>query len=206
MIQKKLHIIIPAFIFSFFWDICSYSQPFGGGLFAGGNFSQIDGDRFSGYNIPGFYGGGFVNLDLNQKTKAQFEISYVRKGAGNDFDETNSTFYKVKLDYVQIPVLLDYQLYKRFWVHAGLGYGFLFKQTEDLDGAGDLPPIPRFDNYDFYGLAGFNFRIFDKLFITSRFNYSILPIRSHPGNQTYFFNRGQYNNCISFSLRYHILQ
>lgn len=204
--QKKLFYKISlAFALFVIFPLYSFSQPFGGGIFVGGNFSQIDGDRFSGYNLPGFYGGGFVNLELSEKSKAQIEFSYIRKGAGNDFDETNSTFYKVKLDYIEMPILLDYELHKRFRIHAGLAYGLLFKQTEDLDGAGDLTPIPLFDDYDFSGLAGFDFKIIGNLFITSRIEYSLLKIRSHPGNQTYFFNRGQYNNCISFSLRYHVL-
>lgn len=195
--------ILTSFVI-FIIGFSSYSQPFGGGIFVGGNFSQIDGDKFSGYNLPGLYGGGFVNLELNPKVKAQFELSYIRKGAGNQFDETNTTFYKVKLDYIEAPLILNYKLGKKFNVHAGLAYGLLFKQTEDLDGAGDLDPIPLFDNYDFSGLAGFDFNFFEKLSVTSRLNYSILAIRSHPGNQTYYLNRGQYNNCINFSLRYNI--
>ncbi len=198
-------LVIFIFSLALFPNSKNFAQPFGGGIFAGGNFSQIQGDIFSGYNLPGFYGGGFVNLELQENLKVQFEISYIRKGAGNNFDETNTTYYKVKLDYIDVPILLEYNVYKKFWVHAGLAYGLLFKQTEDLDGAGDLTPIPLFHNYDFSGLAGFDYYFFKKFAITSRFGYSILPIREHPGNQTYFLNRGQYNNCVSLSLRYHIL-
>jgi len=37
-----------------------------------------------------------------------------------------------------------------------------------------------------------------------RFNYSLLPVREHPGNQVYWLNRGQYNNAMLFSFYYKI--
>ncbi|MFC2152565.1 hypothetical protein ACFLSE_08560, partial [Bacteroidota bacterium] len=72
------------------------------------------------------------------------------------------------------------------------------------DRIGDEPADPPFNEFEFSGLGGIEYKITENISFSARFNYSILPVRDHPGNQTYFLNRGQYNNALTFAVYYQI--
>jgi hypothetical protein len=51
-------------------------------------------------------------------------------------------------------------------------------------------------------VAGAGYVFFDKLIFNVRYNYSIIPIRPHANYQTWYLNRGLYNNCLTVVLYY----
>lgn len=180
-----------------------FSQNFGGGVFAGLSASQLDGDNWGGYHKAGFTFGVYTNAKLNKYIDAQLELRYVQKGSRSTGDET-VVYYLSKLNYVEMPIFLKYHFLNRFSANVGIAGGYLQKSTEDKDGLGDQPASPEFSPFELSGLAGVEYQILDKLFFNIRLNYSILPVRSHPGDQTYFLNQGQYNNTLTFNVYYQI--
>jgi len=194
------YFLIIAFIF---FSSNLLSQTFGGGVLAGLSASQVDGDNWGGYHKAGLCFGVYTNAQLNDYIDAQLELRYVQKGSNSNSKE-NETFYKSKLDYIELPVYLKYNFLDKFSANIGVAAGYLQKSTEDKDGIGDEPADPEFNPFEFSGLAGVEYHILDRLFFNVRFNYSILAVRDHPGDQTFFLNKGQYNNVLTFTLHYQI--
>ncbi len=180
-----------------------FAQTFGGGIFGGLSASQLDGDRSSGYNKAGFSFGIYTNAQINKYVDAQMELKYIQKGSKWE-SEDQSVFYQSKLNYIELPLFLKYHFLGRFSANIGLTVGYLQKATENKDRIGDEPADPPFDEFEFSGLAGVEYEIIENLFFNVRFNYSIIPIRDHPGSQAYFFDRGQYNNALTFAVYYQI--
>lgn len=179
-----------------------FSQTFGGGVIAGLSASQLDGDRSSGYNKAGLTAGVYTNTALNKYIDAQLELRYVQKGSKSNTKD-NSLFYLSKLNYIELPLFLKYSFLDKFSANIGLTAGYLQKSTENKDG-GDLPADPEFNKFEFSGLAGVEYEFVNNLYFNVRFNYSIIPVRAHPGDQTYFLDKGQYNNVLTFSVHYQI--
>ena len=180
-----------------------FAQTFGGGVFAGLSASQLDGDNWGGYHKAGLSFGIYTNTKINKYVDAQMELKYVQKGSKSDSEDQN-VFYHSKLNYIELPVFLKYRFLEKFSANIGLTVGYLQKSTENKDRIGDEPTDPPFNEFEFSGLAGIEYKIVENLFFNVRFNYSILPIRDHPGNQTYFIDRGQYNNVLTFAVYYQI--
>ena len=180
-----------------------FAQTFGGGFFGGLSASQLDGDRSEGYHKAGLSFGIYTNVKFNKYVDAQLELRYVQKGS-KAVNEDGSLLYLSKLNYVEFPIFLKYRFLNKFSANIGVATGYLQKSTEDKDGIGDEPADPPFNEFEFSGLAGVEYEIIENLFFNIRFNYSILPIRDHPGDQVYFFDRGQYNNVLTFAVYYQI--
>lgn len=197
--MKKVFVII---LFIAFYQL-SNAQTFGGGLFAGLSASQLDGDRSSGYNKAGLSFGIYTNVKLNKYVDAQMELKYIQKGSKWD-NEDNAVFYHSKLNYIEIPLFLKYHFLRKFNANIGVTAGYLQKATENKDGIGDEPADPPFNEFEFSGLAGLEYEFIDNFFFNVRFNYSIIPVRNHPGDQFFFLNRGQYNNVLTFAVYYQL--
>ena len=191
------------FLFFILFPFIIYSQTFNGGVLAGLSASQLDGDNWGGYHKAGVCVGVYTNAKLNNYIDAQIELRYTQKGSNSNSEE-NETFYISKLNYIELPVFLKYNFLNKFSANIGITAGYLQKATEDKDGIGDEPADPEFDPFEFSGLLGVEYKIIDQLFFNVRFNYSILAVRDHPGDQTFFLNKGQYNNVLTFTLYYQI--
>ena len=51
-------------------------------------------------------------------------------------------------------------------------------------------------------LIGIEYQLTEKIYANTRISNSISPIRPHASNQTYKWNKGQYNTSIAFSIYY----
>lgn len=183
----------------------SYGQAFHGGVSAGFVASQLDGDNLGGYHKPGFRAGGWVNTQLGEFFLLQLELEYFQKGSKISERELQKTrYYHSRLNYVQLPFLARIQLYPKIYGEAGLAAGYLESSAEDKDGYGFTDPSPLFNEWDFSGILGLVYKFNETWMGNVRLNYSILPVREHPGEQVYWVNRGQYNNAVAFSVFYKI--
>lgn len=185
-------------------SIISSAQSFKGGLLGGMVASQVDGDMFAGYNKPGVQFGGFVNIQFGTKIGGQAELKFIQKGSRKtpNFDKGDYAYYKLSLNYIEMPFLFTVMVKKKMKFEVGGGIAYLAKALEDTDGYGWFTPDPAFNNVEIPFMIGYNFTLGKKLMANFRYSYSISPIRNHPGNQVYWNNRGQYNNLISFVLYY----
>jgi hypothetical protein len=79
----------------------------------------------------GFHGGVFVTFMFTDKLGLQPELLYSTQGS--EYDE--STFDgTLKMDYLNIPVLLRYNINEMISIHVGPQFGILVKAEEEIDG------------------------------------------------------------------------
>ena len=163
------------------------AQTFTGGLLAGISSCQVDGDQNAGYEKVGFWGGAFVRNKFSEYSGIQLGVHYIGKGSKRNANPEagDYTSFRNHLDYIEIPVLYNFYLKKRFIFEGGLGFGYLFRSKLD-DESGTIPEEQyQFNDMDYNVQFGFNYLITKHLFINIRFSYSILPIADDPSR----FNR-----------------
>ncbi len=111
------------------------NRAFKAGLVLGFNASQLDGDRFRGYSKLGINAGLKVKYPFPNKPKLGLavEMLYSMKGSSSDlnFSSNNNNQVKIKLDYIEIPVLVSYTEWKLDF-EAGLSYGRLINASTSI--------------------------------------------------------------------------
>lgn len=118
------------------------AQLFKGEVFAGASLSQVDGDECYGYErFKGQIGAG-VLLSLTDKDwmDLALEIIYNPKGAlrADTLDGDSGSFYglyDLKLNYVEIPLMLYLTDKHRYTIGLGLSYGRLVGLSEKINNA-----------------------------------------------------------------------
>lgn len=126
------------FLILSFGLFCSYSllgQRFQGGLIAGFNLTQLDGDRIAGYNKIGLNVGGKVTTVLTDKWGFTLELLFSQQGSRASAAEISPVYDAIRLNFVEVPVFLHFQDWK-FKVNAGLTYNRLIDyEVIQIDGA-----------------------------------------------------------------------
>jgi len=179
------------------------AQAFTGGLLGGLSVNQIDGDEYAGYDKAGIVFGGWVRTNTTGLFQVQGEIRYFGKGAGNRANpDQPDRYYRVRLRYIEVPVLLRYTVSSRIPLGLGLSAGYLAEAKEDLTGDGYIDPVRKFRRLELAGQATAGYDFSSHITGEIRFSYSLIPVRDHPGGQTFLGNLGQYNNNLSFCILY----
>ncbi|MDR3713683.1 MAG: porin family protein [Puia sp.] len=102
------------------------------GVKAGANFATITGSDASGAkSITNFNGGVFAKIPLAGSLSLQPEVLYSGQGAKATQDGYEA---KVNLGYLNVPVLVKYNLPMGFSVQTGPQIGFLLSATDKLNG------------------------------------------------------------------------
>ncbi len=166
--------------------------------------SQVDGDRLEGYDKPGFKAGIYTQNEFKKPWSFITGMAYIQKGSRklSNPDIPDDRFYILRLNYVEVPFLVQYVYKSKYLAEVGLVFGYLYRAREDVDGYGFTEPDPPFRSYDFPGRWGLGYLATQNLSFKLHQSYSLLPIRNHPNNQTWYFNRGQYNNYLILSIYY----
>lgn len=178
------------------------AQKFNGGVLGGLSTSEVSGDRLEGPNKAGAYLGVFVNRYFSERSSVQMELDFIQKGSKENPDSANSyESYLLKLNYIEIPIHYKYDFHKKGTLETGLSLGFLVSEKELANG---YPWVEanEFNRVDFCFNIGAYYRIFPNLLINVRYSNSILAIRPHTGETTYKWNKGQYNEVLSFTFHY----
>ena len=183
--------------------LITIGQGFTPGVFLGILGSQVDGDRLSGYNKPGAYLGLLMKHKLTEKTLLQTEIEFIQKGSRQVIQPDQGIYYsyKIKLNYIEVPILYQYIFKEKYIPEAGLGFAYLIN-SEEVNNGLSYTPDPPFKKYELSGIIGLNYKLTDKININLRYSYSIIPIRKYPGIDSYYFNRSQSNNLLCFGVYY----
>jgi len=191
----------------FILPLMGYSQKFNGGILAGGNVSQVDGDTYEGYHKFGYQAGAYVYLRVSPHSSFQMEMEYFQKGsrrASNPDSGAGDHSYLLRIHYLEIPVLYQYTFAKRFQAEAGPAIDVLLGSLEETDG---LPTTNKvaLRPLTLSGILGFSCYLSHHLKAGFRFNYSLLSIRvpadpEPPGYRHILFETGQYNNVLSLTL------
>jgi hypothetical protein len=111
------------------------------GAKAGVNINKIDGKSYSNAFNYNFQAGVFAQFNITKKIGIQPEISFVQSqseftdDANNIYDDLfgGGTQHKAKLNYLEVPVLLNINIgpTQKVKLQVGPSYGGLLKQTVD---------------------------------------------------------------------------
>lgn len=187
------------------------NKIFYAGLQAGGNFSTVDGDSYSGYKKAGIVGGATVYVRLLPKLLTNIELLYSQKGS-RGVATRNSIYigeffeqYWLDLDYIEVPIMLHYSFTPRWHLGAGASYGRLIRSREDIytDQPVTIDPDNNFfQNDDINVIVGGGFHLGYGWFLLARYQRSTRSIRN--ANNIPFWQNSirQYNDLFSLRLMY----
>lgn len=192
------------FVIPLFFSRGVQAQAFVGGPVLGVSGNQIDGDDYAGYNKAGLILGGWVRTNNDNLLRVRGEIRYFGKGAANSNSSQSENYYRVRLRYIELPLMLQYFFSSRFSAEAGGSVAYLMSGKEDLTGDGYADPSRPFRHYELAAQAGAGYDFTPQLSLHIQFSYSLLPVREHPGGQTFLGNLGQYNNSLSICMYYNL--
>jgi hypothetical protein len=186
----------------------SFSQAFKAGISAGLSTSQVGGDGYGGFNKAGLTGGVFINTSLNEKMDGQFELEYVQKGSRKnpDTEKGDTEFFLLRLDYVQIPMLLKYY-HKNFFLEGGLYVGVLvnFHIENESGVVTDLfksVQKEQVKSLDQGMLIGLGYRINQQFLFTTRLQQTVGNVKRHESGQQRYLDSGWTNTVVAFTFRY----
>jgi len=186
-------------VFLFFEISNIVAGDFKGGLLAGFCASQMDGDKLAGYNKFGPTAGFFIQRDFIKNWGGQFEMRYDQKGAASVKDEQS---YKVRLNYIELPVMATYKIIKKVRAEAGIEPSILFSSKVLLN---QTVSNPKYNTFDLPLAIGGYYSINKSMEINIRFSYSLLPVRGNitPQNVAYY-GYNTFNNAFNFVFYYYL--
>lgn len=190
------------------------AQVFRGILIGGFNLSQVDGDEIYGFTKLGANIGAAAMLPFNKKWSVTLETVFSQKGSRQApiYIDTmpNGTVitgqYSLRLNYVEVPLLLHFTDKEVVSAGAGVSYGRLVGVTEKEHGrlvettTLQNGPYSR-DNWEIIGDIKLPLR--KNVKINLRYSYSLRKIRTRDFYNIYgdyIKTRDQYNNLITVRL------
>lgn len=178
------------------------SQDFKGGVLAGLATTEVSGDRLEGPHKAGIYAGVFVNRQFTPKSSMQMELDFIQKGSRENPDSSNAyQSYKLRLNYIEMPVHYRFNFHPKAALEAGLSLGVLLNSYEEANGS-EAVSATEFNSTDLSINIGVFYEFIEHFKINVRYSNSILAIRPHPNDQSYKWNNGQYNEVLSFVIFY----
>lgn len=181
------------------------AQQFKGGIVAGVAGTQVKGDGLSGYDKAGIVFGPYVNLELSGKVSMQMQLEYYQKGSRANPDSTNNfQSYLLRLNYMQIPVTVQYRHNEDFGLETGLSYGVLIHDYEEINGYTNFISQHPWESSDLSFILGAHWYLTDVLRAEFEFSHSLLYVREDTEGVTTFFNKGMYHNVIHIAIQYQI--
>lgn len=176
------------------------------GIAAGLNASQIDGDNYSGFHSAGLNVGIISYVKLKPKLFGNLELLYSQKGARN-VEVANSPalgsvplIYIAKLNYIEIPLMLQYQAQERIQAGGGVSYSRLFNAKESKDEivpSGINNRAPNFKQTDINLLISASYQLSGNIFVRARYQYSLVSIRDANQIPVIFGTPAQFNNLFA---------
>ncbi|MBX2841996.1 MAG: PorT family protein [Flammeovirgaceae bacterium] len=187
--MKKFVINILSVLFLFFTAHLASCQSFGGQIIVGLNVSQIDGDDIGGFDKAGLLLGGAVTFPLSEKMQLQPEISYSQKGSRS---RENEPFFIWKLNYIDIPITVNYIFKEKYIFQGGLGGNYLLAANFD-SGFGFQDQSDLFSKVDFTAHLGVDFLVLENISLRLRWTNSL----KNMAKEYYYFNK-----VLSFAVCY----
>ena len=147
------------------------SAQFRLGAKAGANLVKVNGESFKDEFRYGYHLGGFAEIGVTKKLSIQPEVLFNQYSTTLDSNfksvyqnVINSNQSHVKLNYLSIPILLNYRLIGPVYLQAGPAFSILMDQERNfLQNGSDA-----FKKGDFSMIGGAQVRI-AKLYFTGRY-------------------------------------
>ena len=211
---KPYNILYLFLLFAFLYPATTKAQRILGAVSLGMNLTQVDGDEFFGFHKFGLNVGPMVIVPFgkNKNWSVSMELLYSQKGSYHS-GSTDSTEFRLNLDYAEVPVLLHFTDKKLISGGVGFSYGQLINYKETKNNFYDSIFVYQtgLSNSDISVIADLQIRLWSKLWANVRYQYSIVSNRtvlvkdpsSYPRIE---YTRYQYNNVISVRLTWVINQ
>ncbi len=116
----------------------TFAQGFHLGIKGGVNLNKIEGKSFKQEFNHGYNLGGFAEINFSPKLGIQPEVLWNQTNTKTSdqfsdiYDEGTAELKDVKLNYLTIPVLLNFSPSKTVTFQAGPQFGILLNQDKDL--------------------------------------------------------------------------
>ncbi len=176
------------------------AQRFEGGVVVGLSGSQVDGDGYGGYKKAGIYSGLWVRMPIAERLDIQAELAFSQKGSKRLPDKNGNIHYLLKLNYVDFPLSVRYNISDKIGIESGFNAGFFAGAKEYLN----YEPIDYgdFHKVELAFLLGLYWNMYDNISIGVRNSNSILSIRKTKPNGSVkrIFDTGQYNNVLTIQV------
>ncbi|MFN6945860.1 MAG: porin family protein [Cytophagaceae bacterium] len=142
-----------------------------------GGLNIYDVHSTNNYNFDskiGFHAGVLAHIHLSEKFALQPEIMY--SGQGGKYQNSNA---RLNLDYINVPVLLQYMFNNGFRLHAGPQVGFLMK-ANSINNHMSANHTNDFNMLDFSLSVGASYvHTKSGLGIDARYNHGLSQINEH---------------------------
>lgn len=175
------------------------------------NGCQVHGDNYDGYKKLGIFAGLAVNARLTEKVSLELGFYFSQKGARKNPNKSDFNYYRLNLNYIDLPLSVRYRLNKRYFMTLGPSIAYLINYTENINYS-DFTGVYKFQKYEVGLNIGLGRTMFKKLQVEVRCSNSITSIRNYgvvsnvfyPNPVARFFNKGFYNNILTLMLTYQI--
>jgi hypothetical protein len=184
-----------------------FEYGFKGGL----NLSNISGDEVSNYDTRTSMNiGGYGLYKILPKLGIQAELLYSEQGFSERFDiEEDEDIDEIKsltrMQYINLPVLVSYNLIEQLWIEGGVQVGYLVNAEEEeekrfIDGSGQLisetetiDQTSRYESLELGLLIGLRYKLSQNFMVQARYEKSINDIDKELAGD-------QFNEVWSFSV------
>ncbi len=176
-------------------------RSFTGGIVVGANLATIDNHNFTHYYKVGANLGLIGLAQVASDADVSIELLYSQKGrntnqaTGTNVPGLDFIHMYDRLDYIEIPAMINYIDPLKDHFGVGLSYGRLLNYSENLISDRNITIHQAnypFNKDDMELLAGAEIHLWQPLYLTLRYQYSLIRIREEgPGN---FTSPGAHNN------------
>ena len=154
------------------------------GAKAGGSITALPGD-YTNFRKTGFYGGITGELPIGKKFSVAAELVYSLQGnkqrimfaewAPNDNYNATGEKENMNLSYVNLPVLVKYQIVKNIFIETGLQAGLLVgAKVKTPQGSGDIKDL--YKSFDLSWPVGIGFKLLNGLGASLRYNAGLTSV------------------------------
>lgn len=165
------------------------------GVKGGVNLATINGDIESPDSRINFHAGVTAEFPVAEIFSIQMEALYSGQGAEFEYEGSDGDKAELQLDYINVPVLAKFYIFKGFSVEAGPQFSFLLNDEIDSNpnsNSGDSPTPFRdsLKTFEFGVAGGLTFQTDLGLFATARYIQGITDIADDMNVQNAVFQIG----------------
>ncbi len=152
------------------------------GVKAGANFANISGDDVDDLSSrTGLYLGVLAEFGLTDLLAIQPELNFSMQGADLSEDGFEGS---VKLNYINLPVMLKINVTDGLFFEAGPQLGFLMSADVEIDGE-EEDIKDEIKNIDFGGNLGVGYQLDNGLFFNARYNIGLANINDFEDSEDF---------------------
>jgi hypothetical protein len=167
------------------------------------NACDVTGDAYNTFQKPGLYIGGGSYNTVYEKEKIHYRLGiyYSQKGSRKAPNPKTGDYneYNLRLHYVEVPLQFDFLVRPGINLNLGTSAGYLLSYREATQAAVINAPV-KFNKFEWAFHVGAGLLLGTKTELSFGYGYSILRIRSHFSNSSWYLNRGAHNSLFFLRL------